>query len=1543
MNEHVINIFNKGMSYDIENRAESKETYQLGENVRLYSHDGTLSASSIKGTTEIYRNLAIVKYLGAYSFEDQFVALVKYDLDYSDGVTQGTHKEYVTVDQQKNYAFGGKHANGFNLQAGLVEETILDSTINDNIPIGEIDDSNVSCIDEAEELDLTKYYTNSPLLTIPNYQACTFSSDDLVPENNKDLADAILVVTKEEDGSLTKEIVWIGHLNLDIDRKIRIIGSDENSSFRRVYFTDALNPLRTFNLKDNNLPYKKSNTFDLIQPVNLLQPEVTDISNSGVLPAMSVQYAFRLTTAEGQVSLFSPFSKVIRVVKDSEPTTYRGGDVSEGTNKAVTVSCPIPNSSSYAQVECIAIEYETTGTPTGIKTLGIKNARDITTFVHSGNEGDFDNTLTYADLLANSQTEPYCNDISINQNRFIKGGLRNDPYPVSIKFIEDLFLLKGYADDGRTHDCLINPEPSKYKYLSAGNSNQLYSISKVQYTDIQTFGNSTILFTDSETGNQITKKLVSSSAEYVDLIKEVYDWLILPGNLDSFDDVKAEYIGGSIVLSPIAVNSTNNIGRYRITSSSKQSIINFENEYVLNTDAVNTDTLVHGAQSYGFNEGTGIRLSWRTERDLLMSKSDELFNSGSMFPIEAPSLKKSWMKGEIYRVAITLYKNGSPLFAIPLGDIQVPPIGDPRLWLDENGEKRGFQSFLFTLKHKNQSIDGDGLYANRTVLRAEVRLGCDLKDFADSYQIQYVERTETNRTIISQGISAPLMRINKFKDINLSSESKAPNVFRKWTLPYMGGPIIERNGLEAYDTYGEGFEETDSDNNEVNKRRVMVNRSLLYFDSPDFIHGKTSLALVSSAKARVIGRLKTDHNRQRLVNMGIAQKDDPFKNPTDKVFSRKLWEGGKDKTPTAVFADSERNYHPYWVDCSVFSRFERHESLHEISKFSEIGNGLIAPASALGTTHEVSNNALSLGDPAFFYSSELRRGLIHGDLLTGSNQTMSTEFMQSCNQSAGYRTLVIKTEDDLYTDALAGNEVINMECNYHDGNRLGTKPATDSHVLINLTLDNEETVYGGRTKYALSRNIYTPISNVVPINPSTNQAQVTHSEGDVYVSLYIRNKNSWQKHLEFEEIKGMRNHNNPYAKDKYNKDEFNRPAAWNYAVVLETEVEDKLSSAEKQYRNEVPLDFSQELQEFINPAYLVTNNAKSFVPRPYNFIDDPVQSNIIAGSQIKLSGDFYDAFSVFRPNDFYALEKKYGDITNLISHKKQLYAIQHLATNVVIQDPKDYIKTEGSAATIQMIQGTGTVFHNHDIVSKYGTSIRRNAFLGEDTFYFFDENRVEFVRGVEPMLKKTLNHLSFKDLLGSRKILDANGYFDADAYNEACITLRLDDNSALTLSYNEALQVFNGYFGYNNEIFINFDEKIYTPIWTAENDLHQLNSGAYLNIFNHNQNMKVGIIVNAGTEKVKIFRGIEALLNTNYPVKSFKIYDNIDKTDVRTINGDHFRYKIREGKHTVPLLNADDRSPMRGEYAYIEVEIEPQDGKKIDLFALKTFIRESKI
>ena len=114
-----------------------------------------------------------------------------------------------------------------------------------------------------------------------------------------------------------------------------------------------------------------------------------------------------------------------------------------------------------------------------------------------------------------------------------------------------------------------------------------------------------------------------------------------------------------------------------------------------------------------------------------------------------------------------------------------------------------------------------------------------------------------------------------------------------------------------------------------------------------------------------------------------------------------------------------------------------------------------------------------------------------------------------------------------------------------------------------------------------------------------------------------------------------------------------------------------------------------------------------------------------------------------------------------------------------------------------------------------------------------------------------------------------------------------------------------------------------------------------MNIFGEQKELKIGVTININPNDVKVFKAWMGTINIDYPVKEIKVVTSLGQE--RTINFDHHRYQIHEGKHNVPLKNRMDFSDLRGDYMNMEITIESKENKNINVFSFVNFVRKSNL
>lgn len=1552
MTNKLTHTFDGGMQSDLDNHIKTKNSFVFGENGRLSAKDGTLSFVTVKGTEEIMNDTRIIKYLGAASFSDQLIVFVKasgVDINIGGVIYESINKTVPNISDFEVELNG----NLFSLTDEISDNSNVvtyTEQVASQAPASEvlIEDNYDPEGTENEEIDYDSYYNLN--VNVPSFGACEIQEGS-IPENNALFSDCIISITKDDNDNFTSKILWAGYQNWALDAKIVALGVDENSNYRRVKYTDFATTFKSINVYDTDLKTRSSKELENFQSSTLLEPRIKEIKNNGQLKAMAVQYLYRLITDNGQVTNLSPYSKVQYIYPEFS-TAIEGGEPEEVTNKSVKVVCNIVNPTGFSEIECIALEFEASGIPSGIKSLGLKAVSSVVEFDHFGNESDLSTEITFADTLQSEVNWKYCSDLETKNNKLFAFGLRNNPITNQYNSLKSLFALHGWNSAGNTHESFLNPSPKTYNLIPPNYTDELFYAKKRVFSEIRSFGSTAVTLKNTDSGEELEYLIENDNNVYKNVTEEIGTLLQnsvtnVPDFGTKFPNLDIEYVDNVILLKAVNDSIETNMTIFTLSFSNEQVLYDTQDENIFFTTNLGSQTFVHGALSAGFNSGTGVRISFRHVNEKLLDKATSKYSgNGGVLDMPEPSLKKGFMKNEIYRLALQLYQNGEPIFAVPMGDIHVPGLNSTYSYINDSGNV-----VVTSDKYVNQKVIGNSLYGVRVEMHFEVRFDCNFSKQFDSYQILFVERDENNRSVLCQGVSAPLMRLQDpetFKSYDLDEKLQ-----RKWMLPYHGGPLFDKEGFDEYDANGEDY---DNPNYEENQR-VVNNRKLFYFDSPDLVYGQLSESLVVNSKLRVVGRLNTDHSKNTIMTSG--ENIGGFAVETFPKFSRKILREQLNAPsiisdlPKLVGDDRISNnstWQTHFVNVSVFSNFTHFDQEHTIDNGVSLGRGEVIPGSDLGTSFEVSNNAFCLPSMPWWYSNEVRK------IRSEDDQYGFEALPRGGSLSIGEKTLFIRTVNDLFTNNFLGSsnnvtfptQIRRGESGFH---------WYDSYALINVERDNEDSIYGGRSEQAFSNNTFIPLSETKPIEKNTNGAQSFNVEGDVYVTLWARTKNS---HGEEDQERIDRNLNNGRGDSSSQsargdlEDVKKLNNAWCYAVVVESMIEPKLNAEYEFYRETAAIDFSLTKNETINSAYLHKNNYKKYITKPYRFQDDPNLDNIVSASETKLSGEYYDAWSSFPVNEFQELDKNKGAVLNAAKIKNDLFAIQEYQTSLLYIDRNIMIPSE-QGQTIDVAQSSGKSIAGYEVRSSYGTSIRRSLSKHPDFgFMFIDDTKKVIVKNFEEITLKNQYHHDFYKKLNTEKILDVNGFFDEE-FKETCLNIVTDTSSSMIM-YNEALALFSGWREMNASIYMPFDGKIYIPRETSveiegvtrpnSQSLHELNKGLYLNVLEKELKMKVSFVCSPDADETFIFPHLAWVTNDLTDFESITI--TTKEGHVRQLLPSHKRYIKREGKHTIPILNyanssadSDEKKDVRSEWALFEFVFPYNEGTLRKLNRVVNYIRLS--
>ena len=1042
----------------------------------------------------------------------------------------------------------------------------------------------------------------------------------------------------------TIELLYLEALNFYLTKPITGVGIYENEVTTRLYFTDGINPVRTFTIGNID-------NFGILPGLLELQPSV-NTGNIKLLREVSggtngtgvYQYSYRLIKDNVKTKLAIPTKPHFLLSASSDSgVNWKYQDATELSGVASGVasgkSMQIELSgldTSYNQVELICMyRANKLSTPYAfiVETQQI-NANGINVIEHSGNETAiplsseeltlFGASFSHAKVLetkdnilfaANVSTATYSNlEFNARAYRFNSSG---NTYPsINSKIQEgithgDVNWGINVSDGSATQTELdaINPNQSIYKYQRNG-------------------------ITEGGEGPNVS-----------------YEFVELAGvsGMDKLYEIADE--------API----TNNVGV----------------DYF--------DTPVRDNEQY-FTAGTLIN----DKPDLT---NNQIANFKSPY---CTSVFKGYMPGETYRFGIVLFDNAnSPSFVHWIGDIKIPE-RKPATFRGNYAD--GVLSGKYFMDLTNIGI------------RFTVNVST-IADLITGYSIVRVKREESDKTVLGNGMLFPMA------EFDYSTKTK--------------GLVTNKDKLsKAYQLYEEGYGKLIASK----KNPAYEGHYNIYINegNPQYC-GRTAFSSNSIASTQVVS---FDSPEVQLGNITPL--------PNDYIYP--LY------TINSNYFGKYGNWDKKWFDF--------------IEKKKEaISDGYTSFALPLEIKQK--------GEGIQFNgkSSQIPLKIISGKVLNNGEYAVLNG-KPILNATGMYGALGIGTEDDeqnfLFGHRSFGTKtlvcVLNSSINFRD--LIVTKLVTDDGAserfdrlpLIYASYRRDVTdQYGGNTQEARSKNYFIPCNYISVSNTETSRTFDVYG-GDCQTVVYGNTKLEKNRGFASNDLPIPLYQGDPSPDIKYC---INASTSTIFIFPVQTSISAQyrygyhaLNKYHPTLNGKYPsADIFQDLfkgDEYkYYDLYEIENDIFTFFPKPTNSQFNLVNSfeSRIYASDVKINGELFDSWRVFKPTNYIDLEQNKGPINGLMNYGNYLIAFQQDAVNAVVINPVS-LTTDNLGN--QVILGAGTkVLNNFRIIEhNKGIQNKLNTVIGEKGIYFFDN------------IRKRLYVLTGQQTLDIPEVKGMNSYFN---------------------------------------------------------------------------------------------------------------------------------------------------------------------------------------
>ncbi len=904
----------------------------------------------------------------------------------------------------------------------------------------------------------------------------------------------------------------------------------------------------------------------------------------------------------------------------------------------------------------------------------------------------------------------------------------------------------------------------------------------------------------------------------------------------------------------------------------------------LTTDMVNPDYDVYKYQNNGsVLGGTGKFISYNLTPKISSSTK---------------SYKRLFKSYEKYRFAIEFYNN--------LGQSSLPK------WIADF--KAPFSNLNDTESNFTITINSAGI----SYLKSKGIVG---------YRVLRVERTDSNKTILCQGILNGMMffdtddphNFERFNQISARKESadkntKLPNHlvrhFDNNLQPLKSNSHLDQLNYGGRTWLTEVARDADADFKRSNS--FQYNRMFNLY-SPDILFGNISMS--SGLKFKILGMHKSSYQS--------------FWGQERNTNTKKTEVEGKCLNKIAVNASGGTNQPilnniSYLQDMGLIAPSGGGDNGMDFSQYyREYLGGFIK--STTNSTYEI------YGTPEIAERGAGRTLYNNNGKLAYSNsmQSIITDDMKddpdgspgiSHSNSYGEKCLVlVEGVDDINTS-------IDIRKSLEDIKSLTGISTTDGLLTADIvrTLENQ---YGGNSHEAKTRNLYIKVGNYVNITNLTDSTSYIENHGDIYINNF--------KFLRV----------NKTDTEEYSPDSFQ----WTEIVNFPVE-----SSIDLNNRNDVSFGAWDNTFQPQSIDYHSYNRVYSQEPTlvqaqdvSYKFKKvDEFDTRILA-SKTKVPGEFIDSWTDFLDNEVKDLDGKYGPINALVNFQDELFSLQDKGVAQIIVNPR--VQTQ-SVDNLSIELGRGSVLYDYKyLTTNSGTINKWSTVVTPNGFYYFDalnksinkfpDAMKEGLSDLKMLHSEFNNKFNYNLISIDNPILKngVNAGFDL-LNNDVYFTLHQGDDS-LTVVFNEKKKEFIDFKTYHPSIYINNGFKFFSTN-TTNNKLYQHHIGEYNKFFDEYQQSYITLLLNPKQLEV-IFNNIifrsEAYLEdidksdiTYNIIRAWNEYQDSGEVALNVSRMGNIRRKFRVWKAQIPRNN-NSRDRIRNPWIFLQLKLDNTNNYKVIL------------
>ena len=1251
--------------------------------------------------------------------------------------------------------------------------------------------------------------------------------------------------------------------------KLDVEGFYENENNIKLYWADGDNELRFINIADPNSLNLDKKFLSTTPQVALNQPEIVNFAIGGTSHTSgTIQYAYNLYNLYGSQTRISPLSELAYLNND---------DIGNQPDQIVSKSPVVQFKNldlSYQYVRIYSIKYNNKNSTPKISLIYDRPIQKDITIIDDNNG--------------------VIQEIAFSEFIFLGG----DTYIPEHIFSKDNHL---FLANYKTKQYEVDFDARAYRYDKSGNT---------VITD--TDGNNPITFNINNVKSvnippkfdsvNPTNKSIEGDADYNKYVWKSFSGQTIPGETINYYNYNLRAINQSEVYSISCVNYVDEFDKDKtvcIQNQEERNIIAKEGSVFFQSIEVQVtqnalfesrtadDIIISNGVIGGLGPNVGFEIKYRQTASNAGQPS--MSSNVSLATVNKSSNYTSLKSGEIYRLYIEfLFNDGRFGYPKWIADVKIPEIGA------ELGkapiEEDGTINYAYIETELINSPEDDRIIGWRTAI---------------------VERTESDKTVVTQGLYNPAIHDNFKPNVDYFPSYFQRTVRQTEDAPQTGNEFIKPVRFNTSDSVqlnlsGNSQSATDNDKKEITAPfdRYVVSRDYGNLYTPEAVIAKADLQL----------------NGCRLRKLGFVKN---------------------------TFSSSSVKY--YDVDGLLTDDFDEIEnegsniSRNTLEEGATLLAQLIAPAVISNSAGKfISDNRLPAGD-IFFTKKTFAYTRYFGGYSKVRDDfdfTNNLDFTSKLYKMGAIENIYPFVNPDTSTTInfatgadipviINDTAVPSVEFKSYSGSSI---------VIVGLsTLSNEYDLTGlANGDYGVMMEVYRVLQNqyggdsyeVRQINRTIPYSKLelinTAKTVDHYGDTFIQKFNS---------LKTFKSENTEMYMTEI------------VSVPVETSINLDLRYDLLKYRpNNEEAD---ELTSYgYNPVYDQKNNTIRGVPKPTNFNESFNFKTNVLPSKIKIPNESIDSFTDFLVNDAKVLDGKYGEITGIGEYKDNMYAFQrnavaYLAINPRVQiNTSDGIQTElGSGRLIERYQYVTT---NSGTINKWSIVKTKNGLMYFDllnkSINFIVEQELSTVKGIYNKIKD-FSDTHYDKLKMDNIILNQGVHAHYDNINEDTYFTFLTENDKFTIAYNGIIQSFSSYYDFTPTYYIQHNNKLLSSInntefWEHDKGKHQTFYGIYypssITILANPEPFVNKIFNNIGFEAETYVNDVDVHDLTFNKMRVWNEYQ--DSGEINMLEGirPNLKRKFRNWNIIIPRSN-NSRDRINNPWAYIKLEFDKEDSNDYEL------------